>query len=156
MHLNITLRSQAGYSKRSLPLRFPHQNPVSTSPLPCTALCPTHLILLDFFIRITFGEEYRSLSSSLYSFPHSHIILSLLGPNILLSTLFTNTLSLRSSLNVNDQFSHPYKAKSKTILLYILTFIYFGKQTGRQNIFHRIIASIPRTQSALSFFLNRI
>jgi hypothetical protein len=32
-----------------------------------------------------------------------------LGPNILLSTLFPNTLSLCSSLNVRDQVSHPYK-----------------------------------------------
>jgi hypothetical protein len=34
--------------------------------------------------------------------------LSLLGPNILLNTLFSNTLSLRSSLNVSDQVSHSY------------------------------------------------
>jgi hypothetical protein len=32
-----------------------------------------------------------------------------LGPNILLSTLFSKTLSLHSSLNVSDQLSHPYK-----------------------------------------------
>jgi polysaccharide pyruvyl transferase WcaK-like protein len=31
-----------------------------------------------------------------------------LGPNILLSTLFSNTLNLCSSLNVRDQVSHPY------------------------------------------------
>jgi hypothetical protein len=31
---------------------------------------------------------------------------SLLGPNTLLNTLFPNTLSLRSSLNVSDQVSH--------------------------------------------------
>jgi hypothetical protein len=35
--------------------------------------------------------------------------LSFLGPNILLSTLLSNTLSLLSSLIVNDQVSHPYK-----------------------------------------------
>jgi len=34
---------------------------------------------------------------------------SVLGPNIVLSTLFSNTLSLHSSLNVSDQVSHPYK-----------------------------------------------
>jgi hypothetical protein len=34
---------------------------------------------------------------------------SFLGPNILLETLFSNTLSLRSSLSVSDQISHPYK-----------------------------------------------
>jgi hypothetical protein len=33
--------------------------------------------------------------------------LSLFGPNILPSTLFSNTLSLCSSFNVRDQVSHP-------------------------------------------------
>jgi hypothetical protein len=33
--------------------------------------------------------------------------LSLLGPNILLNTLLSNTLSLQSSLNFSDQVSHP-------------------------------------------------
>ena len=79
------------------------------------AICSTLLILLDFFNRITFGVEYRPISSSLYSFLHFHVILSLLGPNILLCTLLTNTPSLRSSLNVSDQFSHPYKTTCKTI-----------------------------------------
>jgi hypothetical protein len=35
--------------------------------------------------------------------------LSLLGPNILLNTLFSHTLSIRFSLNVSDQGSHPNK-----------------------------------------------
>ena len=45
-----------------------------------------------------------------------------LTPNILLNTLFSNTLSLRSSLNVSDQVSHPYKTTGKIIVLYILIF----------------------------------
>jgi hypothetical protein len=32
--------------------------------------------------------------------------LSLLGPNILFSSLFSNILSLRSSFNMRDQVSH--------------------------------------------------
>jgi hypothetical protein len=32
-----------------------------------------------------------------------------LGPNILLSTLFSSTLSLCSSLTVSDQVSHPHR-----------------------------------------------
>jgi phosphate starvation-inducible membrane PsiE len=44
---------------------------------------------------------------------------SLLGPNTLLSTLFSNTFSLRSSLNVSDQASHPYKTTGKIIVIYI-------------------------------------
>jgi hypothetical protein len=43
---------------------------------------------------------------------------SLLGPNTILNTLFSNTHSLRSSLNVRDQVSHPYKTTSKIIVLY--------------------------------------
>jgi hypothetical protein len=47
---------------------------------------------------------------------------SLLGPNTLLNTLFSNTLSLRSSLNVSDQVSHPYRTTDNIIVLYILIF----------------------------------
>jgi hypothetical protein len=56
--------------------------------------------------RIKFGDEYRSLSSSLCSLLQSPVASSLLGPNILLSTLFSNTLSLCSSLSVRDQELH--------------------------------------------------
>jgi hypothetical protein len=66
-------------------------------------------------IRIIFGEEYRSLSYSLFSFLYSPIKSSLLGLNSLLSTLFSNTIILPSSLNMNDHVSHPYKTKGKII-----------------------------------------
>ena len=62
---------------------------------PIHATCPTHLILLDFITRTVLGEQYRSFSSSLCNLLRSPVTLSLLGPNILLSTLLSNTLSLR-------------------------------------------------------------
>jgi hypothetical protein len=40
-------------------------------------------------------------------FLHCLVTSSLLVPKILLNTLFSSTLSLRSSLNVSDQVSHP-------------------------------------------------
>ena len=55
---------------------------------PHSATCPTHLIFVDLITRTRLGEEYRSVSSSLCSFLHSPVTSSLLGPNILLSTLF--------------------------------------------------------------------
>jgi hypothetical protein len=39
------------------------------------------------------GKEYRSFSSSLCNFLHSPVISALLGPNTLLNTLFSNTLT---------------------------------------------------------------
>jgi hypothetical protein len=39
-----------------------------------------------------------------------------LGPNILLNTLFSDTLSSCSSLNVSDQVSHPYTTTGKIIV----------------------------------------
>jgi len=91
--LNIILPSTPGSPKWSLSPRFPYQNPVYARPLPIRATCPAYLILLDFVTRTILSEEYRSLSSLLCSFLHSPLTSSLLFPNILLSTLFSNTLS---------------------------------------------------------------
>jgi len=90
-----------------------------TSPIHST--CPAHLIHLAFITRTIFGEEYITLSS-LCSFLHSPVTSSLLGPNILLNTLFSNTLGLCSSLNVSGQVSHPHKTTGKIIVLYVLIF----------------------------------
>jgi len=117
-----------GSSKWSLSLSFPHQNPVYMSPHPIHATCHTRLILLDLFTQIIFGEDYRSLSYLLCSFLHSPVTSSLLGPNFLLSTLFSNTLSLLSSLNASNLVSHSYKTTDKIIVLYILIFIFLDNK----------------------------
>jgi hypothetical protein len=80
-----------------------------------------HLILLDLIILTIFGEEYRLRSLSLPNYFHDPSS-SLLGPNILLNTLFSKTLSLRSSLKETDQVSHPYSTSGKITVLYILIF----------------------------------
>ena len=67
------------------------------------------------------GEEYKPFSSSLCNLLHSLVTSSLLGPNIILNTMFSDTLSFLSSRNISDQVSHPYKT-GKIIVLYILIF----------------------------------
>ena len=85
---------------------------------PINATCPAYPILLGLITRRTLGEQYRSLSSSLCNLLHPPVTSFLLGPHIFLSTLFSNTLSLRSSLNTRDQVSHPFKTRGKIIVLY--------------------------------------
>ena len=85
-------------------------------------MCTAHLILLDLITWIIFGDKYTSLNSSLFILPHSPVSRSLLGPNNLLSALFSNNLSLCSSFNVSDQAANSYKTTGKTIVLCILIF----------------------------------
>ena len=77
---------------------------------PTRAICPAHIILLELTTRVIFGEEY-TLSSLLCSLLHCPVTSSLSGPNTFLSTLFSNTLSLRPSLRMTDQVSHPHNSK---------------------------------------------
>ena len=72
---------------------FPSKTLYTPLSSPIRATCPAHLILLHFITRTILGEEYKSFSSSLCSLLQSPISSSLLGPNILLNTMFSNTLS---------------------------------------------------------------
>jgi hypothetical protein len=83
-------------------------------PTPCEHLSTPpyapHAPPISFFSILPPAQYwYRSFSSSLCNFLHYPVTSSLLGPNILLNTLFSYTFSLRSCLNVSDQVLHPYK-----------------------------------------------
>jgi hypothetical protein len=87
------------------------------------ATCLAHLITLDLIIIIMLGEEYKLRRSSLCSFLQPPVTSFLFGPNILLSTLFPNTLSLCSSLSVRDQISHPCRPTVNYGSVVIFTFL---------------------------------
>ena len=118
IHPNIIRPSAPRSPQWSPSLRFPHQDPVHPLSSPIRATCPAHLILLYFITRTILGEEYKPFSSSLCNLLHYPVSSSLLGPNILLNTMFSNTLSFLSSRSVNDQVSHPYKTTGNIIVLY--------------------------------------
>jgi hypothetical protein len=91
------------------------------------ATCPAHIIL-DLITQTIFGDEYTSLSSLLCDLPHFPVTSSFFGRNIFLSTLFLNTISLGSSLNVRDQVWHLYKITYKSTVLYILIFVFLDRR----------------------------
>jgi hypothetical protein len=99
------------------------------------------------FYVIILGQKYKLWSSSLRSCLQSHVtpvISSLFGPNILLSNLFSNTLSPRSSLSVRDQVSHPYRTTAKIIVLHILIFMFLdGRRERRQKLLEWMVRALP-------------
>jgi len=109
IHLNVILpstpRSPTWHSG------FPTKTRYTTFTYTCYMPCPSHSPF-DHLNNIRWA-----LSSSLCSFLYSPVTSSLLVPNILLNILFSNTLSICSSLNINDQVQHPYKTKGILVVL---------------------------------------
>ena len=113
--LIISTHLRLGLPSGIFPSGFPTKALYTPFSSPIRATCPAHLIFLDFITRAILGEEYKSFSSSLCSLLQSPVTSSLVGPNILLNTMFSNTRRFLSSRNVNDQVSHPYKTTCKTL-----------------------------------------
>ena len=135
IHLNIIIHLHLGLPIGFLPSVFPTVTMYTSILAYISATWPAYLILLVLISRIIFCEEYRTLRSSLRNFLHSPVTPSRLGPNILLGSLFSNTLSLHSSLNVSDHVSHPYKITGKITVLYILIFIFLDSKLENKIYF---------------------
>jgi hypothetical protein len=107
IHSYIIFSSTPKSSEQSHPFRIFDHNFVCISFLSLPRLLHSLPISSsDSVTVIIFGEAY-TLRSSLCSVLQLPVTSSLLCPNILLSTLFWNTLNVCSSLSVRDQVPHP-------------------------------------------------
>jgi hypothetical protein len=124
VHSDPILPSMPWSSKWSLSFGLSHQNPVHISPLShaCHMPCPAHSPWFDLPNDIWRCVQIMKLPTVQLS-PFFHYSIPS-GPNILLSTLFSNAHRLCSSLNARDQVLHPYRTTGRTVVLYILTFTF--------------------------------
>jgi hypothetical protein len=91
---------------------------------------PSHPPWFDYLNNIWWSVKVSSSSCSPLQPPATS---SLLGRNIPLSTLFSNTLNPCSSLSVGDQIQHPYKGTDKNMVLYSLIFKYLGDEKTKKS-----------------------
>jgi len=99
---------------------------LSPPPPPIRVTSPPRHVLLDLITRITFGEEYKSQSSELFSFFSPPVTscrqtqVSSLAPSPDLSVCFPH--------NVGDQVSKSYKTAEEIMVLYILILIFLNSR----------------------------
>ena len=105
-------------SKWSLSSGIPTKTLFCTDFIPKHATCSVHLIAFYLILWVILSEVYRSLSSSLCTFLHSHTTSSFLGRNIL---IYCRKPSACVPLSKYDRPSFkPIKAKGKVIVLRLL------------------------------------
>ena len=106
------------------------------------ATCHALLILLDLIARILVGKgtNHEAPHCSLLHFP---LTFSFLGPNIFLSTLSLNTISICSSLSERNQFSHLCEAMCKIVRKCTFFSLYSGIASGKADAPEKNVSNLP-------------
>ena len=116
--LILPYRLCLGLPKVSFPIGLPVKILKAVLPFSILTASPVHINLLYPITVIILSERYKLWISSFWSLLYSPLSF-LLDPNIRLRILFSNTLSLHSSLNVRDHVSQPYSTTGNIIVLCI-------------------------------------
>ena len=117
--LILSTHLRLGLPSGLLPSGFPAKTLYTLLSSPIRATFPAHLILLHFITHTILGEEYKSFSSLLCNLLHSPVTSSLLGPNILLNTMFcsqTPSVSFPPAVSTTKFHTHT---KQQAKLLYL-------------------------------------
>jgi hypothetical protein len=114
INFNNILTSMSRSWNMSLPFRLATKLVTKFGTLLCVHTT-AYLIFHNLFMLMRLGKQ-NSWSSSLCSFLQPRVTSSLLRPNILLSTLFSNTLGLNSSLNITDQVEYQHTTAAKIVV----------------------------------------
>ena len=86
---------------------------------------PPHISHFSYNHPVTFSQQYWSCSSPLCTLMQSTVSQFFSATNIPLSTLFSDTLCLCSSLSIRQQVLCPYINRQSYISVYINFYIFF-------------------------------
>jgi hypothetical protein len=124
-------------------------------PFPLRATCPAHFILIDLITVVIFGEEYRSLSSSLCSLLHSSVTSSLLGPHLPQDPTLERPQPMFLPQCERPNFTPIPNNRQNYSSVYFNIYI-FRWQTAGLKILKSLLAGISWVQSVLNFSMNAI
>jgi len=131
-----------------------HQNHVCGSPLPntCHMPCPPPSSRSEH--RITLSGSTSHEPSHYAIAPRPLHLVPLKPEYVPQHLIFSHILSLRSSVSMRDQVSHPYKNKQNSRYLYF-NLHNFGNRIGKQMILDQMIADIPGISNRSKYVTGR-
>jgi hypothetical protein len=102
---------------------------------PMRTTWPAHLIILQVNPVITCDERYNVCSSTLHSSLQPPVTSSLLGTDILLNTLISNTVTVCCFIRMRDKFQ-THSEQQVISYFRLLQFLYFRHYTIITTLYH--------------------